>query len=94
MDIPLTPCIIDGSLNIGNKIISCWSHNEENAKKMDKISIMAKKILDSGTTVFELSEIAHNFYNQYHSGKKDLSIMKNLVSDYLNKKSLETINVK
>ena len=94
MDIPLTPCVIDGSLNIGNKIISCWSHDEENANKMDKISIMARKILDSGTTIFELSKIAHNFYNEYHSGKKDLSIMKNLVSDYLNKKSLETINVK
>jgi len=74
-DIPLTPCIVEGVMDIQGKMISCWSHNEENAKKMEALCGQIRSAFAMNISVETISKMAHNVYKKYHKSGKDLSIM-------------------
>lgn len=94
MDIPLTPCVVEGDIDICGKIISCWSHSKENARKMNILCNKVKEFINNGVSINEISRLSHNIYEKYHSSGKNLLVA--FKETNLNKKSLnikKSINV-
>ena len=71
-DIPLTPIVVEGYINISGKKISCWSGTEENAFNLNKLMIYVKKALKNGMTVENLSKQIHDVYEMYYENGKQL----------------------
>lgn len=75
-DIPLTPCVIEGELFVGDFLISCWSQNKENADKMMKLMKMVEKVIDKMDDK-ELEILSHKIYETFKAGGKDIAIFTN-----------------
>lgn len=79
-DIPFTPCIVEGVIDIEGKKISCWSGDEENAKKMDILSSYVQKEYNKGTSFEKIAKLSHEVYEIYHKNKKDINILHKIMS--------------
>jgi hypothetical protein len=80
LDIPLTPCVVSGTMDIGGKSISCWSHDVENANKMQVMCGRVQDAMDKGIPIATISKMAHDVYEKYHAAGKDLSVMHTAVA--------------
>ena len=75
-DIPLTPCVIEGEIFVGDFLISCWAQNKENAAKMMTLMKMVEKVIDKMDEK-ELETLSHKMYEKFKGGGKDVSVFKN-----------------
>ena len=75
MDIPLTPCVVEGLIDIEGKSISCWAGNAENARKMQVLCGKVQDAMDQAIPIDVIAKMAHDVYEKYHASGKDLSIM-------------------
>jgi len=75
-DIPLTPCVIEGELFVGDFLISCWAQNKENAAKMMTLMKMVEKVIDKMDGE-KLEKLSHKMYEKFKAGGKEVSVFKN-----------------
>ena len=87
MDVTSTPCVYEGAIVYGNKLVSCWAKSAVNAGKMDQLMGLAKEMRE--TLLVALSDDAfaqacEDFYTQYkaYGSKKgsEMQILEKIVA--------------
>jgi hypothetical protein len=80
-DIAMSPVVIDGTVTMPNgTVISCWSHNKENADKMDKLMKLIELHKDR-YTLSELEELIERFYLTFLQTHKNMDKVNNILQN-------------
>jgi len=74
LDIPLTPCVVEGEIFVNGFLISCWAQSKENADKMMQLMKIVEKYMGDMNEK-ELETLSHSFYEKFKASGKNLDTL-------------------
>ena len=76
LDIPLTPCVVEGEIFVNEFLISCWAQSKENAEKMMQLMKIVEKFMGDMNEK-ELELLSHSFYEKFKASGKNMDVLVN-----------------
>ena len=76
LDIPLTPCVVEGEIFVNEFLISCWAQSKENAEKMMQLMKIVEKFMGDMNEK-ELELLSHSFYEKFKAAGKNMDVLVN-----------------